>query len=104
MFCAGITPTPNVPRATRPPSLNNPMLVGIEDGEVAGRGLPPVPAPGVSTKLPERPPPSRQVPLRVLSAMSASTGTARPPGVDTIFRPKPMLPSGFWKAVPITEF
>src|SRR5690606_27917232 len=70
---------------------------------IVGRGLPPVPAPDVRTRLPALPALSRQVPPRSGRLRVASTCTGVAPGDETIVRPKPIDPSGFEKAVPIAD-
>jgi hypothetical protein len=49
---AGIGPWPSVPPATTPPSGRMTIVDGTDDG--SGRGLPPLPAPGVRTNAPGR--------------------------------------------------
>ena len=59
----------------------------------SGRALPPVLAPSAS--VPALPALSLHEPLADGSVMRASTCTPRPPGVVTMFQPRPIVPSGF---------
>jgi hypothetical protein len=57
----------------------------------------------VNANVPLRPALSCQVPDSVETVMLASTCTGAPLGAATMFNPMPTDPSGFWKAVPMTD-
>ncbi len=101
---AGIEPPLlSAPPATNPPSGRRLKTGGMTTGLGSGRGLPPVPAPAVNVKVPARPFASRHVPLSVASAIEADTGMGVPPGAATMVRPRPTVPSGLRKAVPMAD-
>jgi hypothetical protein len=82
-------------------SCTDVMLPGViapPGADGSGRGNPPVRA--LKAKLPLLPALSVHGPLTVASAMRASTSTGRPPGTVMMWRPKPIVPSGFGVATP----
>ena len=96
---AGIAPVASAPRARIPPSVSSWMVVGMPGG--AGRGLPaPLPP---RTNVPELPALSVHGPFPLGNDTRASTCTARPPGAVTMWRPRPMVPSGFGVASPTSD-